>query len=356
MKIFDPIPELRTLSIMPTWQCNAACANCGTFSSPANKTRLRHEAAEDAISQAAEAGYRVVVFTGGEPTLTGQWLLHAIALAKESGLVTRVVTNGWWANTPKRAAKKIEEFLDAGLNEINFSTGDQHARFVPVQTVLCGLRAAVEAGLCVAVMVETVNERTITKATIEAEPGYRALQGEFPNVAIEIHESPWMPLNPNEVQTYPPGIAVNSSNLAFRTGCDSVLGTTTVEADGTIGACCGIGMRLVPELQLGNIADTSLVEAVHRGEIDFLKRWIRYEGPERILAWAASYDPDIKWENMYAHRCQACIRMYQDPRVRRVIRDHHLDKLPDLMFGEWLLFKYAGEPPDPTDFTSEVRE
>ena len=82
-------------------------------------------------------------------------------------------------------------------------------------------------------------------------------------------------------------------------------------------------MRLVPELQLGNIAETPVSEAWRRAEADLLKRWIRTEGPERILAAAAAHDPSIEWENMYAHRCQACIRMYTDSKVQTVLREHY---------------------------------
>jgi pyruvate-formate lyase-activating enzyme len=346
VKVFDPMPANKTLSLMPTFRCTAACTHCGTLSSPANKTTLSHDVLEDAIRQAAGNGYGVVVFTGGEPTLIGPRLESAIRLAKSLGLLTRIVTNGWWARTPIRAKKKIAELIDAGLDEINFSTGDQHVRFVPLRVVVQGIRAAVEGGLGVAVMIECTMQRVVTKQSIEAHPEMRALVSDRPNAQIIIHESPWMPLDPNEIQEYPKGVAINRFNLASRQGCDSVLGTTTVEADGTIGACCGIGMRLVPELQMGNIANTSLAEAARRAEMDFLKRWVRIEGPERILQWASSYDPSIQWENLYAHRCQACIRMYQDPRVRRVITEHHLEKLPDVVFGEWLLFQYSGVKPE----------
>jgi hypothetical protein len=155
-----------------------------------------------------------------------------------------------------------------------------------------------------------------------------------------------MPLDPAQIEKYPAGVAINRQNLDMCEGCDSVLTTTTIYADGTIGACCGIGSRLIPELQMGPFGETTLAEAARIAESDFLKRWIRSEGPERILAWAAQHDPDIEWENMYAHRCQACLRIYQDQRVRQTIREYHSEKIPDVLIGEWLLFGYAGAQPD----------
>jgi hypothetical protein len=41
---------------------------------------------------------------------------------------------------------------------------------------------------------------------------------------------------------------------------------------------------------------------------------------------------------MYAHRCQACLRLYKDPKVRDVIAQHHQEKIADVLVTEWLLF------------------
>lgn len=112
-----------------------------------------------------------------------------------------------------------------------------------------------------------------------------------------------------------------------------------------------LGEKLIPELQLGSIARTSIAEADAAGANDFLKRWIRVEGPERILAWAAGHDQSIEWEGMYAHHCQACLRLYKDPKVRRVITDHYAEKIADVAFKEWLLYHYA---PDEQSLPTEV--
>ena len=194
-------------------------------------------------------------------------------------------------------------------------------------------------GLRVAIMVEVVKERTTTKDTLEQHPDFQSVVSDFPPACIQIHESPWMPLAPSTVQQYPAGVSINRSNVSACHGCRSVLATTTVQADGRIAACCGLGMRLIPELQLGHIADTNLDEADRKASDDFLKQWIRVEGPERILAWAATHDNTIKWENMYGHQCQACLRLYTDPAVRNVIRAHHKEKLVDVLFADWLLYE-----------------
>ena len=54
----------------------------------------------------------------------------------------------------------------------------------------------------------------------------------------------------------------------------------------------------------------------------------------------ATFHPSIKWENMYAHRCQACIRLYADKSVREVILKNAERMVPDVVAREWLLFAF----------------
>ena len=341
--MIDPMNMYRTLSVMPTYQCTAACAHCGTYSHPKEQTWLPEEVMLSAIDQAIAADYKLVVFTGGEPTLARGALLRGIERAARARVLTRVVTNAWWASDDEAARQWIDELRTAGLYEINFSTGDQHARFVSLDNVMRATRAAAKAKLSICIMVEIVQDRCITRATIESNPIYMAMLEESPRVHINILESPWMPLSYVNIGEYPDGIALNSRNLGTRTGCNSCLSTTTLQADGQLGACCGLGMRKIPELQLGDIRSVPLAEADANAADDFLKRWIRVEGPEKILAWAAGHDPSIAWENLYGHKCQSCIRIYKDEKVRNVIREHHAEKLGDVFLGEWLLYQYRPE-------------
>ncbi len=141
---------------------------------------------------------------------------------------------------------------------------------------------------------------------------------------------------------YPEGLTANRSNIDQRVGCDSIINTTTVLADGRIMACCGLGTQAIPELHVGQVGLDSIQAINATIENDFLKRWIKIEGPERILAWAAEKDPSICWENMYAHRCQACKRLYSDERVKQVITEFHEEKILDVLTKEWLLYHYKG--------------
>jgi MoaA/NifB/PqqE/SkfB family radical SAM enzyme len=345
MFFLDPLPEDKVLSIMLTFQCTAECKNCGTLSSPREKTFLPWETAKKSIRQASKLGYKVVVFTGGETTLLKKDLLRGIRESKRLGLRTRIVTNGYWANNEKVTEDFINELRSSGLDEINFSTGDEHTRFVSIDNVIRGIVTSVKSGLVTAVMIELTRDRRITRKDIENNTEITKLLNEYPDTPFLIKESPWMPLNPYEIEKYPDEIRTNKDNISLRTGCDDIFRTTTIEADGSIFCCCGIGARLIPELQVGNTTKDSLKIAEERAKADFLKHWISIEGPERIIEWASNFDPKIKWENMYSHRCQACMRLYSDERIRKVISEHYKEKITDVLFNEWLLYHYRQPEP-----------
>ena len=343
MNILDALPNDRILSLLLTLQCNAECAHCGTMSGPRVRSRLEADKARNAIVEAAHSGYRLVVFTGGEPLMYGPEIFNLIILAREQGLTTRIVTNGFWAATDQKALRLVKRLRDAGLSEINFSTGDQHVRFVPVEAVIRGARASLDVGLPVSIMIETVRGNALNAEALRENALFRDLLGDQRGKQINFCESPWMPLDENVLLDYPDGYLVNNDNVGAKNGCDSIINTTTVLADGRIMACCGLGTQTIPELEVGNIGRDTFADVDRRNSDDFLKRWIRVEGPEKILAWAAEQDHTIDWENMYAHRCQACKRLYSDPKVRDVILSKHEEKIGDVLLQEWLMHGCAFE-------------
>lgn len=326
----------RTLSVMPTYACPAQCKHCGTVSSPHDRNNIALETMLSAIDQANKLGFLNVVFTGGEPTLRWVNLVEAIRHASRLQMPTRLVTNAHWATNEEEATHRVRELVDAGLREINYSTGDEHVRFIPLDNVANGIVSALKHSLTLAVMIELRAIRSITKETLLENPKIK-LVSKMDKDRIKVIESPWMPLDPSAIERYPEGIAINRNNIASTGGCDSVLQTYVVQADGRIGACCGLGMRITPELNVGvSNGEHFLQNSVRDAESDLLKLLLRYKGPEKLLAWAATKDMEITWENLYAHKCQACLRLYKDPKVGRVIRQYHNELIADVLQAAWI--------------------
>lgn len=288
----------KALSLMPTWQCTAQCHDCGTLSGPHVRTMLKRDDIISAIETAASESFEAIVFTGGEATLRWPDLLLSIRRAADLGLASRLVTNAWWAVSLDAAAEKMRHLADAGLSEINFSTGDEHARFVPVDSVLRGISASLDAGFSPSLMIEVRGEAQVNRDAICSSDLFKDLIGTRAH-ALNICESPWMPVDHERIGSYPQGMLANKGNVASKSGCDSIFNTHTLQANGVIGVCCGLGMRLLPELKLGAFAagETSFQTLQKNAEIDLVKLMIRQVGPERVLERAAAVDPSIKWED-----------------------------------------------------------
>jgi organic radical activating enzyme len=333
------LPILRTLSVMLTHKCNAECADCGTLSGPKVGGRADIASVTAAIEGGPANGFVNVVFTGGEPTIYFEDLLVCIAHARAHHLTTRVVTNGGWCRTAARTAGKLDRLIEAGLDEINFSTGDEHVRFVPLDLVVNGIVAALDRKLPVHLMIEKRRERGVTRDTVLAHPMLAAREDRD---MLGISESPWMPLNPYVTQAYDAGTTANRENISSFGGCDSVLQTYVLHPANEVTSCCGIGARMIPELRaesdFSKADRDSMGGIIAEAEEDFLKLWLRQEGPEKILQWASGHDESIEWENLYAHRCQACARLYRDPKVRGVLAQHYAEKIPDVL-ARSLLFE-----------------
>jgi hypothetical protein len=326
----------RSLCIMPTFQCPAQCRHCGTNSHPREATWLSSEHILGAIDQAAAAGFVEVVFTGGEPTLADRlsvWMRHARRL----GLSIRLVTNAHWAQTQEAAGRCLDELIANGLTHVTVSTGDEHVRFVPLASVINAARGCVERKLPATIAVEASMGRAVSARALQDNACFQEIWASFPDAALDVVDSTWMPLSPFRYGRYGKDETVNKDNLDRRRRCEQIFSTTTLQADGTLSPCCGLGIRFTADLKLGNIRDVSLQEADALARQSFLGRWISTEGPERILAWAAGQDPKIDWEDRYAHQCQACIRVLSDPQVRALVDARRHEKAPTVEFLETLL-------------------
>ncbi len=161
----------RTTTILASYNCTAACKHCCFDCRPRINTRMTLDKILRFIKEASRfKTMKLIVFSGGECFLLGKELDTAIKFATDLGLSTRCVTNGYWATTEERAAQRLQKVIDAGLKEINFSTGDFHQEFVPQSNIVNGALASVRLGLSTVIMIELQKERKVTAPKIRSDP------------------------------------------------------------------------------------------------------------------------------------------------------------------------------------------
>lgn len=129
-------PANRTLTFITTNECGAYCAHCLMMSGPERHEKLTFQQMRESIDQYFPSGEDgVVVFTGGECTRLGPALLDSIAYANVRGLFTRIVSNGEWAVNSASTELMVSQLRESGLNEINISTDDYHAKWIPFENI-----------------------------------------------------------------------------------------------------------------------------------------------------------------------------------------------------------------------------
>jgi pyruvate-formate lyase-activating enzyme len=322
----------KAITVLGTYRCTAACENCCFGSNPRLRERLELSDILRFIDEATNGcpSIEMLVFSGGECFLLGNDLNEAVRHAAAKGLATRCVTNGFWAKNRSRGRQRLQALCDAGLCEVNVSTGDFHQRWVAEETVVNAVSLGVELGLRTVLMVELVRGSRVTASGIVGRHSQiKDLIRNSDATGFEIIESPWMPMNPYETIAQDSSRMVNRTNVHQRGGCKSIFTTLVVTPSSRIGFCCGLSREQIPELNAD--WDDEVASLLHRAASDFLKIWIFVDGPERILAWAGAKNPHIDWEDRYSHHCHACLRLYSDPAVRDTIMKHYEERVEDVL-------------------------
>ena len=123
--LFHFFPGSSCLSL-GSWGCNFHCRHCQnweiSFATPEQAELLSHDLApEDAVALALRLGSQGMAFTYNEPAIWLEYALDCARLAKDAGLYTVFVTNGF--STPE-ALDLIGPYLDAFRVDVKGFTDD----------------------------------------------------------------------------------------------------------------------------------------------------------------------------------------------------------------------------------------
>jgi hypothetical protein len=299
------IPLPHTLTVLCTYQCTAACAQCCFESSPKVQGRLSLETILARITEAKESfsSLSLVVFSGGEAFLLKDDLYASIAHSTALGMMTRVVTNGSWGKTHASASSVVKKLVAAGITEINISTGLDHLQWVPQSSVANAALALCEKGVRTLVTVEADTPNSDCHASLASNPLIlKALR----SGGLQLQSNSWMAFSEGAEQRKR---SVEESQL--NSGCAQIFGNIVVTPHDNLSACCGLTLEHIPELRLGKNTGQNMRELYASQFDDFLKFWIHVEGPAQIVkrvmgSRACDLLADV------THICQACVNPSQD--------------------------------------------
>ena len=137
------------VSWMTTNRCNLKCAHCYQGADERNEGEITTSEARTMISQIARAGFKVMIFSGGEPLLRSD-IFELVSHAASCGLRPVLGSNGTLITTEIARHLKSSGACAIGIS-IDSTDSDKHDAFRGAQgayrATLSGIEACKEAGL-----------------------------------------------------------------------------------------------------------------------------------------------------------------------------------------------------------------
>ncbi len=325
---------IHSLVFSVTYKCPIKCKFCGVNAGPHRRGKMSLEMMKGLIDEACALGtIELIVFTGGEPFLLGKDLYKAIEYAANKELLTRIVTNAYWATSPEKAFKVLSELKKAGLTEINYSCDDFHQEFIPLERIKWASEAAAEVGIPALIASKGIKNSRIMPEYLE----------EFFGKKLTAYKEGCK--NPtNFVYTYGATIPVGweSENLSeedllwpndednWNKPCKSVLESIVVDSDGNLSICCGIGSVEVPETAIGNVFEKPMADLILEANNDLIVNWLALQGPYGIMKFIQSRAPDIPFKPRYVNVCHLCHDIFSREETRAALSPTALEVIPVL--------------------------
>ena len=306
------VKDPKMLTFVTTYKCTSACNNCCFQCSSKRNMTLSKEEVLNYLEQVTRdfPSVKLLVLTGGECTIL-KYLIEVIDIASHKyGLAVRIVTNAHWARSYESAIKLIRKYKKAGLNEINFSTGDEHLEFVPINNVKNAILASVDEGFIPFVNVESIESHNFNSAYFETDKQLSILLKKKKFVVVD---GIWIDLkNPEAMLKKPKKSFIN------------LFSGLVITPDNRLKACCGITSGNVKYLDIGNPQKRSLRILYDNQFSDFVKIWLYTDGPLKILEFISKYDERIKIEEyQYLHKCLICTIILNSEELLGIIRRNY---------------------------------
>ncbi len=313
------------LTLLPTHKCTAACQECCFGCSPRISHKMSLAKMKSVINESKKyfPSINSIVITGGECFLLGANLKRIIQYAHENNLFVCIVTNGYWAKNQNIAKEKLSKLVDAGLTEINFSTGDNHQKFVKFENIINGVLAAYEVGIrSICISVESGHDKIFKSDKIYQ---HTLLSPLIEEGVLSIIDAAWMTFTKQTKEKL-----LGYKYLENKRPCKNILKDIVIDPYGQMLSCCGLTVEFNPFLKLGNIEHNNIKEMYSKQYNDLYKIWLYVDGPEYI------YERVMKERNLpilrFPHECAYCIEIINDDNNIPILQNLIKKELSNILF------------------------
>ena len=249
-------------------------------------------------------------------------------------MITRIVTNAHWALTYEKAFEKLRRLKSAGLNEINYSTGDDHSKFVPLDYISNACRASLDLGLITIVNFESAPDRTLPVTALTNRSELKQYLSNKNN-PLQIISGEWMPFK-KSTEINMKNTDSKSFCIKGQQRCTTLFNTITIDPNYHMIACCGLTSEYNKYLDLGDVRQSQLKTLYEQQFLDFVKIWLYTEGAVPIMKFISTKlnmkEPLMNPSN---HMCQICEKIFNTPKYLKIIKDSYNE------ISSTILFKYC---------------
>lgn len=318
------------LTIAPTYKCTAACKHCCFRCTPKIDVRLDVDLMHNYIDEAVNSfkTLKGVVFTGGECFVLADELPSLIERATSYNLFTRVVSNGYWATTLDNAIEKLRPLVNAGLKEINFSTGDNHQKFVSLKNIINGIRAAHDLGIrsmCISIETDPCVDINYTLNEIKNIPDLSLM---INNNVLHIINGAWMHFNKKDEKSV--DIQGTFQEYYNNNPCENIFDNIFINPHSQMLSCCGITVEYNKYLKVGNLLNNSILDLYREQCNDLFKIWLHVEGP--VAIYNKVIEITGKKKEIFSHKCAYCLELIRTEENIEVIKELIRRELPHILY------------------------
>jgi hypothetical protein len=248
---------------------------------------------------------KVCVFTGGEPFLFLNEVNESIKFATQYDLVSRVVTNGFWAVNIKSARRKLGLIVKSGLKELNLSTGSNHMEWVPISSIFNALQVALEQELTIVVNIE--HSIKTDNFLIEFIKLFTSRFSEEERARIKLITTEALYFDANYETD---DLANNSFNVDNNIPCKSLLTNVSITPDNKINFCCGLAVNRTNWFSESIDKTTNIKYLLNKASSNPFYSYLTNFGPRYLyMNYSKRNNLETKNNSIY-HPCFHCYHLF----------------------------------------------
>ena len=318
-----------------TSRCTASCGMCYQSAGPKGSdligdTKIPLTDIKRIISEAttiAQLGKRCHV-AGGEAFTNVTNVTEIFRHARSTGFFEEIstTTNGYWANTRRRAQTVAKGVAEAGLTLTELSWDHWHGPYISAHTI----------GNCIEALADNGVEVHLRVLTTKSHGAWAALE-KIPPRAIDrvsaVHIGP----------VFRTGRAVelgDDIHTPSQTNQNPVSGTChsmlnlTVNARGDVFPCCA-GVDQTSGIAFWNVKQGSLTAIAEAMQSSLLHRVLLFQGPEVVARTLRELGEEVPTSQN--NMCELCVDIFSDPKLAARIEQHFDSKAQNLMLEQLAL-------------------